>query len=213
MLQRSARISAMTENQRRSNLIESYNNHAGERDAYAVDAWKVKERANFLSLLRQEHRQSLLEIGAGAGKDSKFFHDQGLTVTCIDLSPEMVKLCRQKGLAAQVMDMTRLDFAPDSFDAVYALNSLLHIPKVEFPIVLENVKKVLKPTGIFYLGVYGGEEFEGIWELDLYNPKRFFSLHSDENIQKITAEGFDLLSFKKINVDNNSSHFQSLVLK
>ena len=121
----------MTNRQWRSSLIESYNNHARERDAYAVDAWKVEERANFLALLQQEHRQSLLEIGAGAGKDSKFFYDQGLTVTCIDLSPEMVKLCRQKGLSADVMDMTRLNFPPDSFDAVYSLNSLLHIPKVE----------------------------------------------------------------------------------
>ena len=203
----------MTKNPWRSNLIESYNNHARERDAYAVDAWKVEERANFLSLLRQEHKQSLLEIGAGAGKDSKFFHDQGLAVTCIDLSPEMVKLCRQKGLAAHVMDMTRLDFPPNSFDAVYSLNSLLHIPKVEFPIVLENVKKVLKPTGLFYLGVYGGEEFEGIWELDSYTPKRFFSFHADENIQKITSEVFDLLSFKPLNVSSNNLHFQALILR
>ena len=118
-----------------------------------------------------------------------------------------------KGLAAHVMDMTKLNFPPNSFDGVYSLNSLLHIPKVEFPIVLENVKKVLKPTGLFYLGVYGGEEFEGIWELDLYNPKRFFSLHSDENIQKITSEVFDLLSFKKLNVASNNSHFQALILR
>ena len=178
-----------------------------------MDAWKVAERANFLALLQQEHRQSLLEIGAGAGKDSKFFYDQGLTVTCIDLSPEMVKLCRQKGLSADVMDMTRLDFAPNSFDAVYSLNSLLHIPKVDFRIVLENVRKVLKPTGLFYLGVYGGEEFEGTWELDSYTPKRFFSFHSDENIQKITSEVFDLLSFRPLNVNSDNLHFQALILR
>ena len=118
-----------------------------------------------------------------------------------------------KGLAAHVMDMTKLNFPPNSFDAVYSLNSLLHIPKVEFPIVLENVKEVLKPTGLFYLGVYGGEEFEGIWELDLYNPKRFFSLHSDENIQKITSEVFDLLSFKPLDIDSNNTHFQALILR
>ncbi|HZJ24836.1 MAG TPA: class I SAM-dependent methyltransferase [Anaerolineales bacterium] len=203
----------MTKKQWRSNLIEAYNNHASERDAYAVDAWKAEERATFLSLLQQEHRQSLLEIGAGAGKDSKFFYDQGLAVTCIDLSPEMVRLCRQKGLAAHVMDMTRLNFPPNSFDAVYSLNSLLHIPKVEFPIVLKNVRKILKPTGLFYLGVYGGEEFEGVWELDSYTPKRFFSFHSDENIQKTTVEVFDLLSFKSLNVNSNNLHFQALILR
>ena len=178
-----------------------------------MDAWKAEERAAFLALLQQEHRQSLLEIGAGAGKDSKFFYDQGLAVTCIDLSPEMVRLCRQKGLAAHVMDMTRLNFPPNSFDAVYSLNSLLHIPKVEFPIVLKNVRKILKPTGLFYLGVYGGEEFEGIWELDSYTPKRFFSFHSDENIQKTTVEVFDLLSFKSLNVNSNNLHFQALILR
>ena len=203
----------MAKKQWRSNLIESYNNHASERDAYAVDAWKAEERATFLSLLQQEHRQSLLEIGAGTGKDSKWFYDHGLAVTCIDLSPEMVRLCRQKGLAAHVMDMTRLNFPPNSFDAVYSLNSLLHIPKVEFPIVLKNVRKILQPTGLFYLGVYGGEEFEGIWELDSYTPKRFFSFHSDENIQKTTVEVFDLLSFKSLNVNSNNLHFQALILR
>jgi len=99
----------------------------------------------------------------------------GMNVTCIDLSPEMIKLCQQKGLSAHVMDMTNLDFPPNTFDAVYALNSLLHIPKTEFRIVLENVGKVLKPSGVFYLGVYGtDEEFEGVWEQDAYNPKHFF---------------------------------------
>ena len=147
----------------KNNLIETYNKHAQERDTYTIDAWKVEERANFLTLLQSKGKQSLLEIGAGTGRDSKFFQDAGMAVTCIDLSPEMIKLCQQKGLSAQVMDMTNLDFAPGSFDAVYALNSLLHIPKADFRTVLGNVKKVLKPSGLFYLGMYGSDEdFEGV---------------------------------------------------
>ena len=194
-------------------MILSYNNQAEQRDKSESQNWKIIERAEFLSLLRREQKQTLLEIGAGAGKDSQFFHDQGLAVTCIDLSPEMVKLCKQKGLSAHVMDMTRLEFPAESFDAAYALNSLLHIPKIEFPIVLENIKTVLKPTGLFYLGVYGGEDFEGIWEQDSYNPKRFFSFHTDENIQKITSEVFDLLSFKQMKVSRSDFPFQSLILR
>jgi SAM-dependent methyltransferase len=203
----------MAQNQWRRALTASYNNHAQERERYAVDPWKVDVRANFRALLEQEQKQFLLEIGAGAGKDSLFFSKQGLEVTCIDLSPEMVKICRQKGLSAHVMDMTRLEFPPESFDAVYALNSLLHLPKIEFPMVLENIKKVLKPTGLFYLGVYGGEEFEGIWEQDSYNPKRFFSFHTDENIQKITSQVFDLLSFRQMKVGRSNLLFQSLILR
>jgi SAM-dependent methyltransferase len=197
----------------KNKLIESYNNHAQERDTYTMEAWKVEERANFLTLLQSKSKQSFLEIGAGTGRASKFFQDMGMNVTCIDLSPEMIKLCQQKGLSAQVMDMTNLDFPPDSFDAVYALNSLLHIPKADSRIVLENVKKVLKSSGLFYLGVYGSdEEFEGIWDQDAYHPKRFFSFHTDENIRQITAEIFELLYFKRIPINGSRPHFQSLIL-
>ena len=198
----------------KNNLIKSYNKHAQERDTYKKEVWKVEERANFLALLQSKNKRSLLEIGAGTGQDSKFFQDIGMNVICIDLSPEMIKLCQQKGLSAQVMDMTNLDFPPDSFDAVYSLNSLLHIPKADFRIVLENIRKVLKPSGLFYLGVYGSdEEFEGIWEQDAYNPKRFFSFYTDENIQKITSEIFQLQYFKRIPTTGNNLHFQSLILE
>ena len=136
-----------------------------------------------------------------------------MKASCIDLSPEMIKLCQQKGLSAQVMDMTDLDFPPNSFDAVYSLNSLLHIPKADFRTVLGNVKEVLKPSGLFYLGLYGSdEEFEGIWEHDAYRPQRFFSFHTDENIQKIASETFESLYFKRIPVNGNRLHFQSLIL-
>lgn len=203
----------MTVNQTKKILIDSYNHHAQERDEYPNELWKTQERANFLSLINQENKQSLLELGAGTGRDSKFFADNGLAVISIDLSPEMIRLCHQKGLSAHVMDMTDLKFAPNSFDAVYALNSFLHISEAEFMTALENVKKVLKPTGLFYLGVYGGQEFEGIWGKDSYRPKRFFSLRTDEHIQQLTAQLFELLSFKRIELENNDSHFQSLFLR
>ena len=87
----------MTTNPLRANLILSYNSQAEHRDKSEIEGWKARERAVFLELLKSEDKQSLLEIGAGHGRDSKFFQESGLQVTCIDLSPEMVKLCQQKG--------------------------------------------------------------------------------------------------------------------
>ena len=78
---------------------------------------------------------------------------------------------------------------------------------------LESVRTVLKPTGLFYLGVYGGYEFEGIWEADSYQPKRFFSFRTDERIQELAIQLFELLSFKRIELENNDLHFQSLTLR
>ena len=125
----------------------------------------------------------------------------------------MVRLCQQQGLNAHVMDMINLDFPDDSFDAVHSLNSLLHLPKEELPIVLQNIERVLKPNGLFFLGVYGGYDFEGVWGKDPYDPQRYFSFYSDENLKQIVTVPFKLLSFKKVNSGDGDLHFQSLTLR
>ncbi|MGD8406247.1 MAG: class I SAM-dependent methyltransferase [Anaerolineales bacterium] len=166
----------MNRKQIKANLVMAYDQQAKQRNKSVIEDWKATERAQFLSLLQKETKRTLLEIGAGPGRDSLFFKEQGFHVTSIDISPNMVKLCREKGLTAFVMDSLDLSFENNSFDTVYAMNSFLHISKNEFLTALENVRIVLKPGGLFYLGLYGGFDFEGIWEDDSYTPKRFFSL-------------------------------------
>ncbi len=202
-------------NELRSNLCESYNRKAQERDRATTQAWKVEERRNFLWLLQQQHKRALLELGAGPGKDGKFFQDHGLAVTCIDLAPAMVDLCRQKGLTAWGMDFGDLHFPASSFDAVYALNGLLHLPKHELPTVLQAIDTVLTPTGLFYMGMYGGYDQEGIWPEDAYEPRRFFAFYSDEHLQQAVTQVFDLLAFKRISLSEESGalHFQSVMLR
>src|SRR5688500_1070680 len=91
-------------------LRESYNRTAQERDHDNVQPWKVEERQHFLALLQEENKRHLLEIGAGPGRDSKFFQENGLNVICTDLSPEMVERCRAKGLTVYTMDFLNLRF-------------------------------------------------------------------------------------------------------
>ena len=203
----------MSTNPFRTNLVISYNRYAEQRDKREIEDWKAIERGEFLALLKREHKESLLEIGAGHGRDSKFFQESGLQVTCIDLSPEMIKLCEQKGLKAYVMDMVDLDFPDNSFHAVYSLNSLLHIPKKELPTVFQNIRRVLRANGLFFLGIYGGFDFEGIWEKDAYEPRRFFSFHSDEGVKQIVTGYLELLAFKPIMEGEGDLHFQSLTLR
>jgi len=203
------------EDELRAGLRESYGRKARERDLNAVPPWKAEERRRFLALLQDEGRSTLLELGAGSGRDGEFFRDHGLDVLCTDLSPEMVALCEGKGLAARVMDLSDLDFPPGTFDAVYALNCLLHVPDRELPSVLRGVRTVLRPDGLFYLGVYGGKDHEGVWEDDPYEPKRFFSFRTDERMREIVAGAFEVHTFRRIALDGRSDglHFQSLVLR
>src|SRR2546423_6894663 len=107
-------------------LRKAYKGRVAEREKGEVDPWKRLERQHFLDALQirnqRAERLRLLEVGAGTGKDSLFFQENGLDVVCTDLTPEMVDVCRSKGLNAQVMDFLHLDFPKASFDAIYALN-------------------------------------------------------------------------------------------
>jgi len=196
-------------------LRESYDRKAEERNNREIEPWKMEERRRFLSLFRKEGKKRLLEIGSGPGVHAKFFQDRGLDVICTDLSPEMVRLCREKGLVAHAMDFLNLDFPACSFDAVYALNCLLHVPRKDLPQVLEAIRSLLKPEGLFYLGVYGGKNSEGVWSEDHHEPKRFFSFLSDEQITEIATRCFELVDFEQIHLEDDDLdfHFQALILR
>ena len=194
-------------------LVETYSRHAQERANKELADWKLEERACFVTFLKEQHKKTLLEIGAGAGKDSQFFQQNGFNVVCTDRTPAMVSFCHQKNLAAAVMDFCYPAFPRESFEAVWALNCLVHTPKQDMPVVLQSIKAVLKPKGLFYLGMWGGDEYEGIWENDSYTPKRFFSFYSDQHLQAIVTDFFELLYFKPITLENRGLRFLSMILR
>lgn len=197
-------------------LQNAYDTYAEERNASAsnIHDWKAVERQRFLEELQRTQKTSLLEIGAGSGRDGKFFQDQGLNVVCTDLSPNMIAFCQAKNLEAHVMDVLSLDFPEAAFDSVFSLNSLLHMPKANIEEALQKIRHVLKPSGLFYLGVYGGGEFEGVWEEDYYEPHRFFSFFSDQDILALVMRFFELVYFRQVEYNpGGECHFQSLILR
>jgi SAM-dependent methyltransferase len=118
----------------------------------------------------------------------------------------------QPGLDARVMDFSQLDFPAESFDAVYAMNCLLHVPNAELPAVLRSVARVIVPGGLFFLGVYGGGPAgEGPAESDDHVPARFFSWRTDDQIVEFATESFDIVEFH-IAQEGTPHRFQSLTL-
>jgi SAM-dependent methyltransferase len=197
-------------------LRAAYDGSAGERERGEVAPWKQAERERFLAALRRAGARTLLEVGAGTGKDALYFRDHGLDVTCTDLSPAMVALCRQKGLRAEVRDVLHLGLPPAAFDAVYTLNCLLHVPRRDLAAALAAIRAVLRPGGLCFLGVYGGRDSEGVWADDRHEPQRFFSFNSDAGLRRAVAPHFDLLDFRAVPVDRSGDsglHFQALLLR
>lgn len=197
----------------RASLLESYGAEgARKRDQQGKPPWKVAERAAFLRRLRDEGCRNLLEIGAGTGQDSLFFAGNGLVVVATDLSPAMVTICRAKGLDTLVMDFAALSFAAASFDAVYAMNCLLHVPNADLARVLATIRDLLRPGGLFFFGAYGGEGTEGSLAGDDHVPPRFFSWRTDEQLLTFARDWFEIVDFHVVS-HGGAHYFQSLTLR
>jgi SAM-dependent methyltransferase len=194
----------------------AYDRSAEERDKREISPWKHAERQAFLRKLQDEGKNTFLELGAGPGRDSLYFQQNGLQVVSTDLSPEMVRLCRDKGLEAHEMDFLNLDFPANHFSAVYALNSLLHVPKPFQQTALLEIRRVMEAGGLYFLGIYGGIEQDAIWEADAYEPKRHFTFHTDRQIRDLAQSVFEICDFKTIEIaesEEKGLHFQRLILR
>ena len=193
-------------------LVKSYEKYAHERASHSPDAFKVQERSEFLKFLKDEGRETLLEIGCGHGQDAQFFQDQGFQVLAVDNTPTMVKLTAEKGVTARLLDCYDLDEINESFDAVYTLNCLLHIPKRDFDQVLDLISERLNENGLMYLGIWGDKNFEGIWEHDRYEPKRFFSFWKTEALLEVLQRLFRLEYYRRLE-PHTDRIFNSLIVR
>jgi SAM-dependent methyltransferase len=187
----------------KARLRETYDAHAGERDRMGEAPWRWPLCDRLVDLMRAEGKTRLLEIGAGAGYTSRYFADQGLDVVAVDLSPNQVERCRSKGVTAYQRDFYELGFRPGAFDAVWAMNCLLHVPGDDLHRVLSGIRDVLGTGGIFCMGTWGGVGREGLYDDDFYSPPRFFALRTDEDLRAGVGRVFEVESFSIIVPDDH----------
>ena len=164
----------------------------------------------------RENKKTLLELGAGAGYDSQFFMNNGMQVVAVDLSGEMVKICKEKSIEAYELDFYHLSSLGKKFDCIWAMNTLLHVPKADLPAVLTEIKSVLAEDGLFYMGVYGGVDSESEYvRAEVSDAPRFFSYHSEENLKFTLEKYFCIISFEQFEISRGTeTHiFQSVILK
>lgn len=99
-------------------------------------------------------RGKVLDLGCGVGTFLEF----RLGTVGADVNPLLVKQCVAKGLEAHLMEAGVLPFESHSFDGVIMDNVLEHIQEPEQ--TFQEVRRVLRPDGIFLVGVPGRCGFE-----------------------------------------------------
>src|SRR5215212_3840190 len=105
----------------------------------------------------------VLDLGCGAGVPvTGWLADRGFSVTGVDVSARQLELARTNVPAGIFLkaDMIELIFAPESFDAVVAFHSIIHVPRAEHPALLADIHRWLKPEGLF-LATMTVTDFEG----------------------------------------------------
>lgn len=131
-----------------------------KRNENSWNAQEYNKHASFVSnlalpvvdLLAPMEGEEILDLGCGEGTLALEIQKSGAKVTGVDLSHEMVKNARAKGIDATVMSATELEFK-NRFDAVFS-NAVLHWVK-ESETAVKNIHDALKPNGRF-VAEFGG---------------------------------------------------------
>jgi SAM-dependent methyltransferase len=136
----------------------------------------------------------VLELGCGAGIPMTAALAEGREVTGVDISATQLEMARRNVPGATFIqaDMTTLDFAPSSFDAVVAFYTLTHVPRDEQADLVGRIRTWLRPGGIL-LATMGADDEPGDVEADWLGVDMYFS-HFDAkaNRRLIERSGFDI---------------------
>lgn len=132
--------------------VERYERRMGEfRDLAAEDA-------AILATLALPPNSNILEIGTGTGHFARAAANAGHRVTAIDVSPAMLQHTENR---AKLEGLTNIELHhagfltfstnPATFDAAVSATVLHHLPDFWKAVALQNVRRMLKPGGLFVL--------------------------------------------------------------
>ncbi len=126
-----------------------------------------------------QDRQSALEIGCGKGEFSRRLAEEFARVLALDLSPEMIRLARERSahlanLEFELADVLGYTLPPESFDCIATIATLHHLPLRE---VLLQLKASLKPRGVLLV-------------LDLFEPARWRGHTARDSIREGLIDSF-----------------------
>ena len=134
-------------------------------------------------------RGSILDAGSGSGRDSAAFLKMGYSVVSIDAAPRMVEATTKlTGQAALLMRFDEFEF-DNEFDGVWACASLLHVPRVELPLIHSRLARALRPYGVLFASFRYGDS-------ERMRGDRFFNDMNEDLLRRYLYAGAELQPFQ-----------------
>jgi SAM-dependent methyltransferase len=157
------RCFTMKRSERHDSVRRSYNAVAEKYAANFRDelAGKPLDRALLACLIEQtEQGWPIADVGCGPGHISAWLASHGVTAVGIDLSPGMVAVGSREysGVEFREGDILELPAADGEFGAVIALYSIIHLQPGELTGAFEEIRRVLRPSGLLFVAFHVGSE-------------------------------------------------------
>lgn len=144
-------------------VLQAYASRASEYTAIlgAVDDMHELDRRRIEQWAEQISGR-VIDAGCGPGQWTDFLHKRGADISGIDLVPEFVESAsiRFPDVSFQVSSLRALDIADRSLGGVLAWYSLIHLPPVELPQILSELRRVLTSKGHLLVGFFEGASAE-----------------------------------------------------
>lgn len=187
-----------------SPTVATYNQYAQVYDEEVIDFWNKFPKSFLDAFTEQIPGNRILNLGSGSGRDAVLLRDYELEVICVDASSEMIDMTKRMGFESQLADFSQLDFPLGSFDGVWAYTSLIHIPKDEARQVIAKIRKLLKPSGIFAIGVIEGDSAGMVERKTMPGTSRYFKNYSSKELRELIEPlGFKLTQEHRYQPHNN----------
>ncbi|MCR9240902.1 MAG: class I SAM-dependent methyltransferase [Rhodobiaceae bacterium] len=124
--------------------------YSGDAESYLASRPDNVSRHLHEFLERLAPGACILELGCGAGRDSKAMIAAGFDVDPTDGVTEIAAIAAERlQRDVRLMRFDELD-ASNEYDAVWANASLHHVPRSQLPPVLQSVFQALKPGGLHF---------------------------------------------------------------
>jgi SAM-dependent methyltransferase len=182
--------------------IQTYDDTA---EGYAAKTMPIDTAPQILRFSSSLKKGDLiLDSGCGPGRDAKRFNEAGYNVIGIDLSRKLLAYAENYAPKAVFLkrDVRDLAIFPDEiFDGVWAMSSLMHLPKSDFLPALMEHYRVLKEGGPFYLSLKRGIGEKLEHDARFGGAEKFFAYYGDEEVTDILKD----TPFKIVHFDTSTT--------
>jgi SAM-dependent methyltransferase len=147
-------------------------------EAEADQWWYAGQRAIATALLEpglrspEPERPLLLDAGCGTGFNLLALSGMGRAVG-IDLAPEAIAFCRERGVRAARASLLALPFGNSLFDAVTSFDVLYHAWVADDRAAVAEMARVLRPDGFVLVRVPALRALWGAHDVEVQSRHRY----------------------------------------